>query len=78
MSNKETYIGDGVYARFNGQEVWLRADDQEICLDTGMLKQIQSMVDSYEPPEPDGECFRGTEYASALAHEQAQAQRLKR
>lgn len=30
-----------------------------------------------EPPEPDGECFRGTEYASALAEQQAQAKRLK-
>ncbi len=32
-----------------------------------------------EPPEPDGECFRGGESASALAHEQAEIQRtLKR
>lgn len=75
MSNKETYLGDGLYARFNGQEVWLRADDEEICLDPGMLKQIQSMVDSYEPPEPDGECYRGGEYASALAGSQARIQR---
>lgn len=75
MSNKETYIGDGVYARFNGQEVWLRAGNSEICLDTGMVKKIQSMVDSYEPPEPDGECYRGSEYGSALAESQARIQR---
>jgi hypothetical protein len=31
----------------------------------------------YEPPDPDGECFRGREYASALAEQQAQAKRLK-
>jgi hypothetical protein len=32
-----------------------------------------------EPPEPDGECYRGTEAASALAEEQARIQReLKR
>lgn len=28
-----------------------------------------------EPPDPDGECFRGSEYASALAEEQARIQR---
>lgn len=28
-----------------------------------------------EPPEPDGECYRGGEYASALAEEQAWIQR---
>lgn len=73
----ETYIGDGVYVRYNGQEIWLRADDQEICLDVGMLKKLQSIVDSYEPPEPDGECYRGSEAASALAEEQAEARKLK-
>jgi hypothetical protein len=32
-----------------------------------------------EPPDPDGECFRGRESASALAEEQARVQReLKR
>jgi hypothetical protein len=32
-----------------------------------------------EPPDPDGECFRGREYASALAEQQARIQReLKR
>lgn len=31
--------------------------------------------DDREPPEPDGECFRGGEYASALAEEQAWIQR---
>lgn len=29
----------------------------------------------YEPPEPDGECYRGNEAASALAEEQARVQR---
>ena len=28
-----------------------------------------------EPPDPDGECYRGGEYASAVAHEQARVQR---
>lgn len=30
-----------------------------------------------EPPEPDGECFRGGEAAAYLADQQAAAQRLK-
>jgi hypothetical protein len=30
-----------------------------------------------EPPDPDGECYRGREYASALAEQQAQAKRFK-
>lgn len=29
----------------------------------------------YEPPDPDGECYRGGEYASALAESQARIQR---
>ena len=42
---------------------------------------IQDAVDGFrewlnrEPPESDGECYRGGEYASALAHEQARIQR---
>jgi len=58
MSNKETYIGDGVYARFNGQELWLTADGQQICLDTGMLEKLQSMVKDYDPtPADDGRAW---------------------
>lgn len=42
---------------------------------------IQDAVETFgefqnrEPPEPDGEYYRGGEYASALAHEQARIQR---
>lgn len=42
---------------------------------------IQDTVENFgewmnrEPPEPDGECYRGNEYASALAHEQARIRR---
>lgn len=32
-------------------------------------------IEDVEPPEPDGECFRGGEYASAFAEEQARIQR---
>ena len=35
-------------------------------------------ADNYEPPEPDGECFRGGEAAAFLAEQQAEAMRVKR
>lgn len=42
---------------------------------------IQDAVESFgewmsrEPPDPDGECFRGGEYAASVAAEQARVQR---
>lgn len=30
-----------------------------------------------EPGDPDGECFRGNEYAASVAHEMAEARKLK-
>lgn len=50
---EETYLGDGLYARYNGQEIWLRAPreggDDEVCLNTGMLEQLRNLVDNYDP-----------------------------
>lgn len=40
-------------------------------------KKSTAQEEDPEPPDPDGECFRGKEYASALAEQQAQAKRLK-
>jgi hypothetical protein len=59
---EETYLGDGLYARYDGFEIWLRAPrgggDHEVCLDTGMLKQLQSMVDNFDPtPSDDGRAW---------------------
>lgn len=54
------------------------ATEQELSDCAG---DIQDAVESFgewmnrEPPEPDGECFRGGEYASAVAQEQARVQR---
>lgn len=33
--------------------------------------------DNYDPPDPDGECFRGGEAAAYAAEQQAAAWRLK-
>lgn len=38
-------------------------------------KLAQESYHDREPPEPDGECYRGGEAASALAEEQARIQR---
>ena len=58
MSKSEVYVGDGVYARYNGQELVLRTDSSEIWLDAGMLKQLQSMVDNFDPtPSDDGRAW---------------------
>jgi hypothetical protein len=31
--DKETYLGDGVYASFDGYQIWLRADDNRVALE---------------------------------------------
>jgi hypothetical protein len=59
---EETYLGDGLYARYNGQEIWLRAPreegDHEVCLDTRMLEQLQKLVDNFDPtPSDDGRAW---------------------
>lgn len=38
---------------------------------------LNQLVDDDEPPDPDGECYRGNEYESAVAHEMAEARKLK-
>lgn len=44
------------------------------CRECNGTKFIRRL-DPDEPPEPDGECYRGREYASASAEEQAWIQR---
>jgi Zn-finger nucleic acid-binding protein len=53
----------------------LNASDNEIWLDAGMLKKLIRMVDNYEPPDPDGEAFRGREAAAFEAEQMARIQR---
>jgi hypothetical protein len=58
------------------------------CGDTGVVVSVQglgrfcseqcrSAFDNYEPPEPDGECFRGREASAQTRDEMVRAQRLK-
>jgi hypothetical protein len=67
--------------------VHFEADDGKACcgeLGAFVLSADRDLVDCEEcialmppdePPDPDGECYRGSEYASALAEEQARVQR---
>jgi len=56
-------------------------DNRDERIYEDLAQQIQDTVEDFcrevdrEPPEPDGEAYRGTEYASALAEEQARIQR---
>lgn len=87
-THPEEYIGDAVYASFDGWQIKLRTGDgnnQVIYLEPSVLSRLVEYArritaepepsEPDEPPEPDGECYRGGEAASALAEEQAEIQR---
>lgn len=87
MSERETYLGDGLYASFDGWQFALRAPrdggNDFVYLEPSTLEAFERFVRdvrsdqaeaAYERAQ-DGECFRGGEYASALAEEQARIQR---
>lgn len=92
MSNKETYLGDGLYAHIDCGTIWLRAPrdggDHEVALEPEVYKALLQFVAdeeaneaerAYERRQEDGECYRGGEYAAALAESQARCQlELKR
>jgi hypothetical protein len=43
MSNHETYLGDAVYASFDGYQIWLRTGDgnnQRIALEPSVLDAL--------------------------------------
>jgi hypothetical protein len=40
----ETYIGDGVYASFDGYQVWLRADGNRIAIEPGVWARLKDYV----------------------------------
>lgn len=46
--NEETYLGDGVYARFDGYQVWLRTPrengDHEIALEPAVYEALTNYV----------------------------------
>ena len=36
----ESYLGDGVYASFDGYQIWLRVDDREIALEPAVYDRL--------------------------------------
>jgi hypothetical protein len=51
VRDKETYIGDGVYVRFDGWQIWLRAPredgDHEIALEPEAYRTLQRWIASF-------------------------------
>ena len=47
--NKETYLGDGLYARFDGFSIWLRAPreagDHIVALEPAVWRQLLQYVE---------------------------------
>ena len=56
MSENETYLGDAVYASFDGYQIWLRTGDggnQRIALEPLVLAALDAYRKNLrEPPSP--------------------------
>lgn len=57
MSKKEVYLGDAVYASFDGYQIWLRTGDgnnQRIALEPGVFEALVEYAKSLrnEAPTP--------------------------
>lgn len=47
MPFNETYLGDGVYASFDGYQIWLRVDDRhQIALEPQVFEQLLKYKES--------------------------------
>lgn len=57
MDRNETYIGDGVYASFDGYQVWLRTPreggNHEIALEPSVLAALNAFVERIRAGEVD-------------------------
>lgn len=55
---KETYLGDGVYARFDGYQVWLRTTREggkhEIALDRDVYNHLVEFIESLNAENAKG------------------------
>jgi hypothetical protein len=56
MSDRETYLGDGLYASFDGYQVRLRAPrdgvDHEVFLESSTLKAFLQFLDALPIKRP--------------------------
>jgi|KBSMisStandDraft_5_1062788.scaffolds.fasta_scaffold97988_7 hypothetical protein len=55
IQTKETYLGDGLYASWDGFSVWLRAPrpdrDDHVCLEPQVLQALAQFVRSVQKTE---------------------------
>ncbi len=55
MPDKETYLGDGLYASFDGYQIKLRAPredgDHEVYMEPEVYTALQAFVEVYMEPE---------------------------
>lgn len=52
---EKTYLGDGVYASFDGWQIWLSLDGQDdsmIALEPNVLERLNQFADRMYKPEP--------------------------
>lgn len=63
----KTYLGDGVYARFDGFAVWLTTENgidttNQICLEPAVLSALFAFAQKLNKPEPEfGQQGTGTD-----------------
>lgn len=57
MTDRETYLGDAVYASFDGYQIWLRTGDgnnQRIALEPAVLDALYAYAKSiFNPTEKE-------------------------
>lgn len=56
MTERETYLGDAVYASFDGWNIWLRTGDgnnQRIALEPEVLAALVAFNKQVRAPTPD-------------------------
>lgn len=57
MTNAETYLGDGLYASFDGWQIKLRTPrdggDHEVYLDTQVCRAFLDFVESLKEQKPE-------------------------
>lgn len=60
---EETYLGDAVYASFDGYQVWLRTadgNDNRIALEPSVLYALQAYVDRLKTAVVERDANEGT------------------
>ena len=58
-------------------DAWARWMSRNTLTWPATCDECWTEADNVEPPEPDGECFRGGEAAAFQAEQQAERQRVK-